>query len=73
VDAVVLSAPVLLYYAAHEGKGRVKIVGSKFQSSPIAIMVRLDSPLRRTVDRTLIALRESGTHQQIYDKWFGRS
>src|SRR5208282_6493449 len=26
VDAVVTGAPVLLYYAAHEGKGRVKVV-----------------------------------------------
>jgi polar amino acid transport system substrate-binding protein len=71
VDAVVSAAPLLLYYAAHEGKGRVKMVGSEFNSAPVAIMFQLDSPLRRKVDRVLIVLRENGTYQQIYDKWFG--
>ena len=71
VDAVVLPAPVLLYYAAHEGKGRVKTVGPEFNTAPAAIMVQLDSPLRRKINLALIALRENGTYQQIYDKWFG--
>ena len=71
VDAVVTAAPVLLYYAAHEGKGRVKTVGPEFNTAPAAIMVQLDSPLRRKINLALIALRENGTYQQIYDKWFG--
>ena len=71
VDAVVSAAPLLLYYAAHEGKGRVKTVGPEFNTAPAAIMVQLDSPLRRKINLALIALRENGTYQQIYDKWFG--
>ncbi len=71
VDAVVSAAPLLLYYAAHEGKGRVKTVGPEFNSAPAAIMVQLDSPLRRKINLALIALRENGTYQQIFDKWFG--
>ena len=71
VDAAVLPAPVLLYYAAHEGKGLVKTVGPEFNTAPVAIMVQLDSPLRRKINVALIALRENGTYQQIYDKWFG--
>ena len=71
VDAVVLPAPLLLYYAAHEGKGRVKTVGPEFNTAPAAIMVQLDSPLRRKINLALIALRENGTYQQIYNKWFG--
>ncbi len=71
VDAVVTAAPVLLYYAAHEGKGRVKTVGPEFNTAPVAIMVQLDSPLRRKINIALVALRENGTYQQIYDKWFG--
>jgi len=31
-------------------------------------MVQLDSPLRRKINLALIALRENGTYQQIYDK-----
>jgi polar amino acid transport system substrate-binding protein len=71
VDAVVSAAPVLLYYAAHEGKGRVKTVGPEFNTAPAAIMVQLDSPLRRKINVALVALRENGTYQQIYNKWFG--
>jgi polar amino acid transport system substrate-binding protein len=51
VDAVVSTAPVLLYYAAHEGKGLVKTVGPEFNSAPIT--VQLDSPLRRKIDVAL--------------------
>ncbi len=70
VDAVVTVAPLLLYYAAHEGKGLVKTVGAEFNTAPAAIMVQLDSPLRRKINVALIKLRENGTYQQIYDKWF---
>jgi polar amino acid transport system substrate-binding protein len=70
-DAVVFGAPVLLYYAAHEGKGQVKLVGPQFNSAPLAIMFQVDSPLRRKVDEALLALRENGTYQQLYNKWFG--
>jgi polar amino acid transport system substrate-binding protein len=73
VDAVVAPAPLLLYYAAHEGKGRVKMVGAEFDRRSIAFEMQLDSPLRRKIDRALVALRENGTYQQIYDKWFGGS
>src|SRR5208283_4816714 len=71
VDAVVTGAPVLLYYAAHDGKGRVKVVGPEFNRAPVAIMVQLDSPLRRQIDVAMMKLRENGTYKQLYDKWFG--
>jgi len=71
VDAVVAPAPVLLYYAAHEGKGRVRIVGPEFERGQLAILVQLNSPLRKKVNRALLELRENGTYQQLYDKWFG--
>jgi len=71
VDAVVSGAPLRLYYAAHAGKGRVKVVAPEFNSAPVAIMFQLDSPLLRKVDRALIVLHENGTYRQIYDKWFG--
>jgi polar amino acid transport system substrate-binding protein len=71
VEAVLAPAPLVLYYAAHEGKGRVKTVGPEFNTAPAAIMVQLDSPLRRKINLALIALRENGTYHRIYDKWFG--
>jgi polar amino acid transport system substrate-binding protein len=71
VDAVVAPSPLLAYYAAHEGKGRVRLVGPVFNSTPVAIELQLGSPLRRKIDGALIALRENGTYKQIYNKWFG--
>ena len=71
VDAVVFATPILLYYATNQGKGLVKTVGPEFNTAPAAIMVQLESPLRRKINLALIALRESGTYQRIYNKWFG--
>jgi polar amino acid transport system substrate-binding protein len=71
VDAVVAPSPLLAYYAAHNGKGRVKMVGPVFNSMPVAIELQLNSPLRKKIDGALLALRENGTYQQIYNKWFG--
>ena len=71
MDAVVTGAPILRYYAAQEGKGQVKMVGSEINVAPVAIMVQLGSPLRKKIDIALLALREDGSYQRLYDKWFG--
>jgi polar amino acid transport system substrate-binding protein len=72
VDAVVFSGPVLLYYAAHEGKGLVKMVGPEFNTAPMAFMMQLDDSLRRKINGALLTLRENGTYRQLRDKWFGK-
>ncbi len=71
VDAVVLDAPILLYYAANEGKGKVTTVGSPFRKEDYGILFPRDNPLRNQVNVALLKLREDGTYQRIYDKWFG--
>jgi polar amino acid transport system substrate-binding protein len=70
VDAVVFDAPVLLYYAAKEGKGRVHMVGTPFRKEDYGIVFPRNHPLRKQVNVALLALREDGTYQQLYDKWF---
>ena len=70
VDAIVFDAPVLLNYAADEGKGRVQVVGSLFQREDHCIVFPLNSPLREQVDSVLSTLREDGTYANLYDKWF---
>jgi polar amino acid transport system substrate-binding protein len=70
-DAVVFDAPVLLYFASHDGKGRVQVVGSVFRKEDYGIVFRAGSPLRKRVDGALLALREDGTYLQLYEKWFG--
>jgi polar amino acid transport system substrate-binding protein len=71
VEAVVYDAPVLLYYAAHEGKGRVSLVGSIFRKESYGIAFPLQSPHRKRVNEALLQLKENGTYDQLYRKWFG--
>ena len=69
-DAVVFDSPVLLYYAAHEGKGKVSVVGSVFRKESYGIVFPQNSPYRRPVNNALLTLKENGTYQRLYDKWF---
>lgn len=72
-DAVVFDAPVLLYFAGHDGKGRVQTAGSVFRKEDYGIVFAEGSPLRKRVDRALLELRENGTYARLYQKWFGPS
>ena len=70
-DAVVFDAPVLLYFAGHEGKGRVRTAGPVFHREDYGIAFPENRLLRKQVDRALLALGEDGIHEQLYEKWFG--
>ena len=70
VDAVVFDAPILLYYAAHEGKGKVQVVGGIFRKESYAIALPTGSPYRKPINKALLLLQEKGIYQEIYDKWF---
>ncbi|CAE6762738.1 Membrane-bound lytic murein transglycosylase F [Paraburkholderia domus] len=71
VDAVVQGSAGLDYYSAHEGKGLVKMVGPEFNKNDVGFVFPLNSPLRKKVNGALLSMREDGTYQRIYDKWFG--
>ena len=70
-EAVVYDAPVLLYYAAREGKGKVQAVGSIFRKESYGIVFPDNSPYRKRVNEALLTLKENGTYQELYKKWFG--
>jgi polar amino acid transport system substrate-binding protein len=70
VDAVVYDSPILLYHAAHDGKGRVQIVGGIFRQESYGILLPRNSPHRKRINEALLRLREDGTYQQLYEKWF---
>ena len=70
VDAIVFDAPVLLNYAASKGKGNVHMVGTIFHKEDYGIVFQQGDPLRKQVNNALLILREDGTYQQIYEKWF---
>jgi polar amino acid transport system substrate-binding protein len=71
IDALVYDSPVLLYHAAHEGKGRLRVVGSVFEKQGYGIALQEHSPLREQVNRALLTLQEDGTYGELYRKWFG--
>lgn len=69
-DAVVFDAPVLLYYASGEGKGKVKVIGSVFRKENYGVVFGTNSPYRKPVNKALLTLQENGTYQKLYQKWF---
>ncbi len=71
VDAVVYDTPVLLYYAAHEGKGKVQTAGPIFRKENYGIVFPSNSPNRKPVNEVLLKLKENGAYDQLYKKWFG--
>jgi polar amino acid transport system substrate-binding protein len=70
-DAVVFDAPVLRYYVTHQGVGKAQVTGTRFHDEDYGMAFRLGSDLRKPVDGALLAIREDGTYQTIYRKWFG--
>jgi polar amino acid transport system substrate-binding protein len=73
VDAVLFDAPVLLYYAAHDGQGKVEVVGETVRDENYGILLPTDSPNRKPINEVLLRLKENGTYQSLYDKWFKTS
>jgi len=71
IDAIVYDAPVLLFYAAHEGKNKVQTAGPIFRRENYGIVFPSNSEHRKPVNEVLLKLKESGTYDQLYTKWFG--
>jgi polar amino acid transport system substrate-binding protein len=70
VDAIVYDGPILLYYAAHDGKGKAQVVGGIFRKENYAIALPNGSPYRKDINSALLSVQEKGMYQEIYDKWF---
>jgi polar amino acid transport system substrate-binding protein len=67
---VVFDAPVLQYYASHEGRGKARVVGPLFHKEGYGIVFKNESRWRKPVNNALLTLRENGTYDKLYDKWF---
>jgi polar amino acid transport system substrate-binding protein len=70
IDAVVQDAPILQYYASHQGAGKVLLAGEVFKSEKYGILFPQSSPLKESVDHALIELYEDGTYSEILKKYF---
>ena len=73
VDALVAPSPLLLYYASHDWKGTVEFVGKPFRERFYSIVMPKDSPYRKPINQAILTLKENGTYEKIYKKWFGVS
>ncbi len=71
IDAVVFDSPILSYYASHQGRDFGVMVGSIFLRENYGIIFPDSSPLVEDVNRALLGLREDGTYDTIYRRWFG--
>lgn len=71
VDAIIAPRHLLLYYASHEGQGKVQVVGVPFREQFYAIVMPEDSPYRKSVNQAILTLKENGTYREIYRKWAG--
>jgi ABC-type amino acid transport substrate-binding protein len=63
---------VLLYYSINGGIGKVQVVGATFQREMYRIPLPTGSNLREPINNELLRLRQNGTYDQMYQKWFGR-
>ena len=71
IRVVVFDAPILSYYSTHEGARFGRTIGSVFLKENYGIIFPHGSPRVEEVNRTLLALREDGTYDAIYRRWFG--
>lgn len=71
IRVVVFDAPILGYYSSHQGSNFGQTVGPVFLKESYGIIFPSGSALVEDVNRALLALREDGTYDVIYHRWFG--
>jgi polar amino acid transport system substrate-binding protein len=72
IDAVVFDAPVLLYYANNDGRGKVRTVGAIFRRENYGILFPQGSALRKPINAALLKMRENGNYDTLFQEWFGK-
>lgn len=70
-DAVLYDLPNVLFYSEKEADGRLVTVGEKLTGEDYGIAFPKGSELRDVIDEALTTLKENGTYDDIYEKWFG--
>ena len=71
-DAVLHDTPNILYFIKTAGNGQFKAVGDSLEAQQYGIAFPKGSDeLRDKVNGALKTLRENGTYNEIYKKWFG--
>ena len=71
IDAVFYDAPNVGYFAQTKGEGRVKTVGPLYEGQQYGIALKNGSEWVDEVNEALASMKEDGTYDEIYKKWFG--
>src|SRR5699024_12328216 len=72
VDAILYDAPNVAYYLQTEGEDTVKMVGDVYQAENYGIAItKGKDELGEAINEALKTLKENGTYDEIYEKWFG--
>lgn len=73
VDAVLYDAPNVAYFSQTRGEGRTKVVGPLYEGQQYGIVFHKGSEWVEPTNEALAAMREDGTYDEIYTKWFGKA
>lgn len=71
VDAIVFDSPVLIYYALNDGVEWAEVVGELFAKQDYGLVLHDDSDIRKDVNLAILKLRENGSYNALYKKYFG--
>lgn len=71
IDAVFYDAPNVGYFAQTKGEGRVKTVGRLYEGQQYGIALKQGSEWVDKVNEALASMKEDGSYDEIYEKWFG--
>ncbi|MFC2946982.1 transporter substrate-binding domain-containing protein [Virgibacillus sediminis] len=71
-DAILYDDPNVRYYIQTSGEGSLKVVGDLYKAEEYGIAVtKGKEELVEAINTALAELRENGTYDEIYEKWFG--
>jgi len=71
VDAVFHDAPNVAYFAKVKGHGKVKVLEKLYEGQQYGIAFSKGNKWLKPTNKALAKLKENGTYQKIYDKYFG--
>lgn len=72
LDAVVIDQPVGMYYLKQGADQDMKIVGSSKDAAGLVFaMKKENTEMQAAVNKALKELKDNGTYDKIYTKWFG--
>ena len=60
-----------MIYAKQDTKYNLQVVGHVFEPQDYGIVLQLNSIYRQPINEAILTLKENGTYDEIYQKWFG--